>query len=556
VASATLLATPASARADEAPPPAAAPPAPATTAATTTATATATTTAAAATTATTTAAAEPTTTVAPAAPAPARAAGATLAAVPAPAPGCVKVGAIGVLRPRRPALVLASARSLAAARLVYPASGAILRSAGLTVDVACDPARPATGTARLRLVSLFGGAVTADALTLGLGGAKGAIVGLHANGRPVSLAAGRRTPLGDWGYLEPPAPQLGASLFRVVLVRPHAGLPAGTVVLVPYAGVKLAPVPAPAPAAVGAAPAPPRERPPRPRAFASPPAAPPARAARPRRHLPLTVTPPLRGGPYVFPVAGGEVAFGDGYGAPRADVAGGWHHGDDLFAPLGTPVVAVADGTLNRVGWEKLGGWRLWVRDREGDEFYYAHLAGYSTLALRDRRVRAGEVIGFVGDTGDAFATEPHLHFEIHPRGLLHLRYDGAVDPTPYLGRWRRTDPVRVPPPAHPPFPRAAIPRHEARVDFRALLAARRLDRPRRAPAPPSPPPAPPRPRPAAAAPAPARAGASALRWAAGAGILAALLLGALTFRLTPGGARGSAAGRRPGSGPTPPRTP
>ena len=54
----------------------------------------------------------------------------------------------------------------------------------------------------------------------------------------------------------------------------------------------------------------------------------------------------------------------DTYGAFRSDVPGNWHHGDDIFAPLGTPVVAVATGTINRVGWEHLGGWRLWVRDR------------------------------------------------------------------------------------------------------------------------------------------------------------------------------------------------
>jgi hypothetical protein len=191
--------------------------------------------------------------------------------------------------------------------------------------------------------------------------------------------------------------------------------------------------------------------------------------------LPLEATPPLHGGPYVFPVTG-VAYFGDTYGAARSDVPGGWHHGDDIFAMLGTPVVAVADGTLNRVGWERLGGWRLWVRDRYGDEFYYAHLSGYSKLALNSTRVKAGEVLGFIGNTGDAFTTVPHLHFEVHPRNLLHLGYNGAVDPTRYLDSWRRLVKVAAGRPFHPPLPTEVAWRHEAVTNFRELLDARGLD--------------------------------------------------------------------------------
>ena len=194
-------------------------------------------------------------------------------------------------------------------------------------------------------------------------------------------------------------------------------------------------------------------------------------------HLPLRVTPPLEGGPYVFPVTG-EPVWGDTYGAPRREVAGGWHHGDDIVATLGTPVVAVADGTLDRVGWDRLGGWGLWVRDRAGDEFYYAHLSGYSKLALLSTRVSAGEVIGFIGNTGDAFTTTPHLHFEIHPRGLLQLGLDGAVDPTSYLRSWRHVRTFVVGRPFHPPLPIEVAWRAEALQNFRELLDARGLDRP------------------------------------------------------------------------------
>ena len=131
-----------------------------------------------------------------------------------------------------------------------------------------------------------------------------------------------------------------------------------------------------------------------------------------RIHRPLKVTPRLGLRRTVFPVAG-AARFWDSYGAFRADVPGNWHHGDDIFASVGTPVVAAASGTVNRVGWEVLGGWRLWVRDRLGNEFYYAHLSGYSPLPFGSKRVKAGEVLGFVGNTGDAFTTPFHLHFEI-----------------------------------------------------------------------------------------------------------------------------------------------
>lgn len=159
--------------------------------------------------------------------------------------------------------------------------------------------------------------------------------------------------------------------------------------------------------------------------------------------VPPLVTPPLGAGNRVFPVYGGS-SVADTFGAVRSDVAGAWHHGDDVFAPLGTPVLACADGRVFSVGWNEVGGWRLWLVDRAGNEFYYAHLAGYSAYAVDGAVVRAGDVLGFVGDTGDATGTPYHLHFEVHPVALLAIGYDGAVDPTPYLRSWRRVD--RIPP--------------------------------------------------------------------------------------------------------------
>jgi murein DD-endopeptidase MepM/ murein hydrolase activator NlpD len=150
----------------------------------------------------------------------------------------------------------------------------------------------------------------------------------------------------------------------------------------------------------------------------------------------------LTEGGYVFPLFG-PAAFGDTYGAFRADVAGKWHHGEDLVAPKGTPVLAVADGSVFSVGWNDIGGWRLWLRDASGNEFYYAHLSAYSPLAVDGTHVSAGDVLGFVGTTGDAEGGVPHLHFEIHPVELLSFGYDGAVAPYPFLVAWRRAEDVR-----------------------------------------------------------------------------------------------------------------
>jgi len=149
----------------------------------------------------------------------------------------------------------------------------------------------------------------------------------------------------------------------------------------------------------------------------------------------------LSSGGFVFPIYG-TASFGDSFGAPRPDIPSGWHHGEDIFAAAGTPLLAVADGTLHTIGFNKIGGYRLWLRDTEGDEFYYAHLSAYSPLAVEGRSVKAGDVIGFVGNTGDADGGAPHLHFEIHPASMAGLGYDGVVAPYSILLAWRRAQDI------------------------------------------------------------------------------------------------------------------
>ena len=115
-------------------------------------------------------------------------------------------------------------------------------------------------------------------------------------------------------------------------------------------------------------------------------------------------------GSWVCPVQG-PVSFTDTFGSPRGN--GRRHQGNDLFSPGGTPLVAVTGGSVFFQG-DPNGGNAAYVQGHDGNTYYYAHLADYVGGA---RAVSAGEVIGHVGNTGDASGGPTHLHFEIRPGG-------------------------------------------------------------------------------------------------------------------------------------------
>ncbi|HET6833214.1 MAG TPA: M23 family metallopeptidase [Acidimicrobiales bacterium] len=118
----------------------------------------------------------------------------------------------------------------------------------------------------------------------------------------------------------------------------------------------------------------------------------------------------------------GPVRFTDSWGAPRS--GGRSHKGTDMMASAGTPTVAPVSGRVEHRG-SSLGGLSWWVYGDDGNEYYGTHLSGYENVGAG--HVERGTVIGYVGSSGNASASAPHLHFEFHPGG------GSAINPYPRL---------------------------------------------------------------------------------------------------------------------------
>jgi murein DD-endopeptidase MepM/ murein hydrolase activator NlpD len=114
----------------------------------------------------------------------------------------------------------------------------------------------------------------------------------------------------------------------------------------------------------------------------------------------------------------------DTWGAPRGRSRR--HQGIDIFARRSTPVVSATRGIVVGKGWNRLGGRVMTIMGPGGYRHYYAHLEGWGREQVGDR-VKRGDTIGYVGDSGNAAGTPTHLHYGIYrPAG-------GAIDPFPLL---------------------------------------------------------------------------------------------------------------------------
>ena len=123
----------------------------------------------------------------------------------------------------------------------------------------------------------------------------------------------------------------------------------------------------------------------------------------------------------------GFPSFSDDFGAPRS--GGRTHAGNDIFAKRGTPVFAVRDG-IARNAVTNLGGNSVFLTSSDGTRFFYSHLDAFGPNGQAPGKifpVKSGDVLGFVGDTGNAKGTPPHLHFQMADK-------DGPpVNPFPFL---------------------------------------------------------------------------------------------------------------------------
>jgi murein DD-endopeptidase MepM/ murein hydrolase activator NlpD len=154
----------------------------------------------------------------------------------------------------------------------------------------------------------------------------------------------------------------------------------------------------------------------------------------PAASAPTTVVPPsIASDTVVIPVAGIRADdLKDNFADPRS---GHVHGALDIMAPRGTPVLAAVDGTIRKLFTSRAGGLTIYEFDRAGEmSYYYAHLDRYVDGLREGREVKRGDIIGYVGSTGNAPANAPHLHFAISVLPPTGEWWKGeAINPYPIL---------------------------------------------------------------------------------------------------------------------------
>jgi len=151
-------------------------------------------------------------------------------------------------------------------------------------------------------------------------------------------------------------------------------------------------------------------------------------ALRPLQDLGLTAEEAAIAGFGHFPVAG-MADYADDWWEPRFGPPFHLHQGTDIFGARGTPVRAPYAGVVSFTD-GGLGGKGAYVTQPDGTFYYMAHLDSFAKNLSNGKAVKQGEVVGYLGDSGNALGGSPHVHFEIHPKG------GAAVNPKPILDQW------------------------------------------------------------------------------------------------------------------------
>lgn len=126
---------------------------------------------------------------------------------------------------------------------------------------------------------------------------------------------------------------------------------------------------------------------------------------------------------------GGVAQYRDDWMEPRFTPTPHPHMGNDIFAIRGTPVRAPSDGIV-KFTTEATGGKSSYVTTSDKTFYYMTHLDGFNKSLRSGQKVKRGDLVGYVGSTGNASGSAPHVHFEIHPGG------GAAINPKPFLDSW------------------------------------------------------------------------------------------------------------------------
>lgn len=138
-----------------------------------------------------------------------------------------------------------------------------------------------------------------------------------------------------------------------------------------------------------------------------------------------------------FPIPSRDISFENGWMEPREYGGKRYHEGTDLFGKIKQagyyPVVSMTDGVVEQIGWLPLGGYRIGIRSPHGGYFYYAHFSQYEKDFLKGEEIKAGDILGYMGNTGyGPLGTSGEFPVHLHVGIYLTTSFDQEMSVNPY----------------------------------------------------------------------------------------------------------------------------